>query len=339
MKVLVTGATGFIGREIVSELTGNNIEVLALSRAFQIENFDGFQDEKVVWYQKDITERQNWSDLEKIPNVEAIIHSAGLAHQFGETKKEEFDRVNVSGTENVLNLGVQLKIKHFILIGSTAVYSNAASVRRSRSGYTLIDETADLQPPTLYAASKLAGEQICRRVCEQNNIPLTIFRLAPVIGEDNTGNVSRLIRAIDKNRFIWIGDGRNLKSLIYKKDVARACYKLLLSKNNRTEIFNLAAEPIIMQDFVEQIAAHLCRKVFPVPIPARLPRMFFQFNAKFTNFRKINKISETIEKWLADDVYSTNRIERAYNFKTSTAIPDAIERQVRQYKIKSSSAE
>lgn len=336
MKVLVTGATGFIGGEIVSELSGNNQQVLALGRFGKV-SADKFP--KVTWFQKDITDYKNLSDLEEMPGIDAIIHSAGLAHQFGDTKKEDFDAVNVSGTENILNLAVKLKIKHFILIGSTAIYGVKKSSLDSSSNSSVIDEDASVAPPTLYAESKLAGEQICRRVCEENSIPLTIFRLAPVIGENNTGNVSRLISAIDENRFIWIGDGRNLKSLIYKRDVARACVKLLELKKNGTEIFNLAAEPVMMSDFVDQIAARLGKKIFPIKIPAVIPRGFFHLNAKFFNFKKVNKISETIEKWLADDVYTADKIARAYNFKPTTAISEAINRQVDQYKMLKQKAE
>jgi len=254
-----------------------------------------------------------------------------LAHQFGDTKKEQFDAVNVTGTENVLNLGVKLKIKHFILIGSTAVYGVQKSARVIGSNRSIIDENGVLAPPTLYAESKLSSERVCRRVCEENKIPLTIFRLAPVIGEDNTGNVARLISAIDKNRFVWVGDGQNLKSLIYKRDVARACVKLLESKKNATEIFNLAAEPVRMKDFVNQIARHLNKKIFPVQIPASIPRMVFDLNAKLFDLKKINKISETVEKWLADDVYAADKIAQAYDFRPTTTIEEAIKKQVDQY--------
>ena len=330
MKVLVTGATGFIGREIVSELSGKNFEVLTLGRSAKPVSH---QFEKVKWFQIDITDQNNWFELEKTANLDAIIHSAGLAHQFGDTKKEDFDAVNVAGTENVLNVGVKLKIKHFILIGSTAVYGNQKSAGAANSKRFSISEDAPLKPLTLYAESKLASEKICRSVCEENKIPLTIFRLAPVIGEDNVGNVSRLIDAIDNNRFVWIGDGENLKSLIYKKDVARACVKLLETKENGTEIFNLAAEPVRMKDFVVQIAERLNKKIFPIQIPASIPRTVFDLNAKLFSLKKINKISETVEKWLADDVYAADKIARTYDFRPTTTIEEAIEKQIERYQV------
>lgn len=330
MKVLVTGASGFVGREIISELAANGHQVIGLSRSEKapVENMPN-----VSFRRADITVAESLSALERIEGVAAVVHSAGLAHQFGETAKEEFDLVNVEGTENVLKLAVGLRVRHFILVGSTAIYGiQKKSARAANSKPAAIDEDAPPNPPTLYAESKLAGEAACRRVCEAHRIPLTIFRLAPVIGAANVGNVARLIEAIDRKRFVWVGDGGNLKSLIDKSDVARACVRLLEDKRGGTEIFNLAAAPVRMKDFVGQIAAHLGVKVFPLKIPANLLRSFFRLNAGSLKIGKIEKISETVEKWLSDDVYAAEKIAETYDFRPSAPISEAVKRQIDHYR-------
>jgi nucleoside-diphosphate-sugar epimerase len=336
MKVLVTGATGFIGREIVCELAENNHQVFALgsSRKSSSESTAN-----AVFFHGDITDYKNFLDLEKIGAIEVLIHSAGLAHQFGETTKEKFDAVNVAGTENILELAVKLQVKHFILIGSTAVYGTLPAVNNSHQKATVINEDSALDPQTLYAESKLKSEKICRRFCDEKKIALTIFRLAPVIGEAGVGNVARLISAIDKNRFIWIGKGDNLKSLIYKRDVARACATLIEKKQNKTEVFNLAAEPVRMKDFVNEIAVRLNKKIIPVSIPEYFLRTIFKINSKSFKSKKIKKISATVEKWLSDDVYSADRVAGIYGYKTQTAIREAIGKQVDYYKTNREQAE
>lgn len=328
MKVLVTGASGFVGREIVSELTARNYQVTALRNS---KNRVERKLSNLEYLGADITDYENLSALENLSDVEVLIHSAGLAHQFGETKWEEFERVNVRGVENILNLAVKIKVKHFILIGSTAVYGVPPS-NRERHVAHVATEATPTNPQTLYAESKLEGERICQRICRENNIALTIFRLAPVIGEANVGNVARLIRTIDKNQFVWIGDGGNFKSLIYKRDVARACAQVIENKNRREEIFNLAAaEPVRMKDLVNEISKCLNVKIFPAVIPASFPRKIFKVNSKILRIKKIDKISETIEKWLADDIYSADKIAETYNFKAPTSIFEAISKQVNYY--------
>ena len=204
MKVLVTGASGFVGREIVAELLREKHEVFCLVSPKSKKDKD-----LPNFFQADISEVEDLNELEKsFENIDAIIHSAGLAHQFGKTADEDFWNVNVNGTQNVARLAVNLQVKHFILISSVSVYENV--LRETIS----IDETFACNPKSIYARSKFESENVAREVCEANKIALTILRLATVIGENDRGNTARLIEAIDKKRFIWIGKGENRKSLI-----------------------------------------------------------------------------------------------------------------------------
>jgi len=324
MKIIVTGATGFIGKEIVSELSGKNFKI------YQIGNSNvKKQSPDAKFYKIDITKFENVCELKKLNEVDVVIHSAGLAHQFGNIKKERFFKTNVEGTRNILELAVNLKVKHFVLISSTAVYGIK---KKTGTIVKSIDESAACRPETFYAESKLEAERQALEICERNNINLTIFRLAPVIGEGNAGNVERLIKAIDKRQFVWIGKGQNYKSLIYKADVAKACGKILLKKKNGVEIFNLAAEPVLMRDFVAEAARNLDKKIFRFSIPPMLLEKFFQLNEKTLKIKKIRKISETIEKWLSDDVYSAGSFEREYDFKPETSISEALEKQILWYR-------
>lgn len=319
---MVTGATGFIGREIVRELIDAGIFVIQIGNSQK--NFAEF-DAKSEFYNADLSEYENLKKLEKLAEIEAVVHSAGLAHQFKDTKKEAFEAVNVKGTENAARLAVKLNAKHFVLISSTAVYG----IKRGK-----INENAVCEPETLYAESKLKAEKVCRQICEENAVKLTILRLAPVIGEANVGNAARLIEAIYKKRFVWIGKGENLKTLIYKKDVARAVLTILKNTENGrsdAEIFNLAAEPIRMKNFVCEIEKHLNRKTPPMFVPPYILRKIFYLNSKTFKFKKARKLAETLEKWLSDDVYTADKIKSAYNFRTKTSIAEGIEKQINHY--------
>jgi nucleoside-diphosphate-sugar epimerase len=323
MKVIITGATGFIGREIVSELSEGGFEL------YQIGNSNvNSQFPQTKFFKIDITSFEEVCELKKLKGIDAVIHSAGLAHQFGNIEKEKFQKTNVEGTKNILELAVILKVKHFVLISSTAVYGTE---KKSGKDMNLIDESATCRPQTFYAESKLEAEQLAMEICGRNNINLTIFRLSPVIGEGNAGNVARLVEAIDKKRFVWIGNGKNYKSLIYKKDVAKACRKILTEKKNGVEVFNLAAEPILMRNFVGDAAKNLNKKIPRFSIPPLLLEKVFRLNEKTLKIKKIRKISETVEKWLSDDVYSAEIFEREYNFKPETSISEALEKQIDWY--------
>lgn len=333
MRVLVTGATGFIGREIVGELSKNSIEVIQVSSPkSKITNSEEKQPSN--FYAVDIRSYENLLELEKLGKIDAVIHSAGLAHQFREIERAKFDAVNVNGTKNVAWLANALQARQFLLISSTAIYG-IKKARASENGKSeiIIDENTSCQPKTLYARSKLEAERVATKICEAKKIALTILRLAPVIGEENVGNAARLVSAIDKGRFVWIGNGENLKTLIYKADVARACVNILTNKTGETEIFNLAAEPIRMTDFVGEIAKHLDKAIPKISISPRFLNMVFQLNTKLFGLKKIYELSDTVEKWLSDDIYSAKKIEEVYGFKPKFSIAEAIERQVNWYKL------
>jgi nucleoside-diphosphate-sugar epimerase len=324
MKVLVTGATGFVGREIVSELLDGNFKIYQLGNSNINSRFS-----QTDFFKTDITNFEDVCRLKKLKEVDAVVHSAGLAHQFGNIEKEKFQKTNVEGTKNILELALMLKVKHFVLISSTAVYGTE---KKTSKELNVIDESAVCRPQTFYAESKLEAEQTTVEICRQNNINLTIFRLSPVIGEGNTGNVARMVAAIDKGRFLWIGTGENYKSLIYKKDIGRACREVLTKKKKGTEIFNLAAEPVLMRDFVENAAKKLNKKIPNFSVSPRLLENFFLINEKTLKLKKIIKVSQTIEKWLSDDVYSAEKFEREYNFRPETSIKEALEKQISWYR-------
>ena len=330
MRVLVTGADGFIGREIVEQLSLKNIEVIRLLGPKSVAKISKLAN----YYTADISTYENLLKLELFDKIDAVIHSAGLAHQFKEIKKAKFDAVNVEGTKNVAKLAVRLKASQFLLISSTAIYGIKKTKNSSNNNAfdSIIEETEPCHPQSLYAESKLEAERVAIEICEANNIALTILRPAPVIGEANVGNVARLVQAIEKGRFIWVGDGKNLKSLIYKTDVALACVHILSNKKDGTEIFNVAAEPIAMKIFVSEIAKQFDKTIPNFKIPPGLLKIVFQLNAKLLRLKKVNKISETIEKWLSDDIYSARKIKEVYDFQPQYSIVEAITRQIDWHK-------
>jgi len=338
MKVLVTGASGFIGKEIVRECLNSGFEVIQIISHRSKKNISESNKFRISGetVAVDITNRTNVRNLEKLQNIDVVLHAAGLAHQFGDTKKEEFDLVNVQGTRNISELAVTLKVKQVILISTTAVYGTAEESidDNQREKQNIFNENSETNPQTLYAKSKLEAERISTEICVENQIPLTIFRLAPVIGEENVGNVARLIRAIDRRRFVWIGSGENYKSLIYKNDVARACVKLCKEKNGGLEIFNLAGEPIRIKDFVREITDGLQRGVLPFKIPAIFTKFIFGVNEKILRIKKIYTVQQTIEKWLAVEIYPNGKIKDKYNFAPKFTIAEGVRRQVGSYILK-----
>lgn len=325
MKILVTGATGFLGRAIVDELLQNDgYEIFTTGRS------SAAGERLPNYHRADLSDVVDLKQLEKIGEVDAVIHVAGLAHQFKKTDSEKFFRINAYGTENIINLAKRLEVKKFVLISSVSVYGKASRQQNE----TIFEEEAVCQPEGLYAESKLESEKIAQRICQTDSIELIILRPATIIGEGDNGNVARLIRLIDSRKFVWLGSGSNLKSLIYKLDVAKACVAVIenkFSEPGKTKIYNVTAEPVSMRAIVDTVAQHLKKNVLPVHISPGIVRKSLKMCEKITRWKKFQALQETIDKWLSDEVFSGEKIKREVGFKAETSAFEGLRREVLNY--------
>jgi nucleoside-diphosphate-sugar epimerase len=327
-RILVTGASGLIGAAVCRLLAAEDrYEIVALGGRKDAPPF-GDGEQRIARLKADITAEQDLERLDVGDRIDVVVHAAGLAHQFGKIGRADFFRVNANGAGAVCRLAARLGAARVIALSSVAVYG--------RHGRRTVTEDFACRPEGAYAESKLAGERKAATVCGELRLGLTTLRLATVVGEEDAGNIMRLITQIDNRRFIWIGDGSNRKTLIDKTDVASAVRKVIEagekpSKDERDGIYNLAAGTIEMREVVETIAAALGRKIPRLRIPARLLTAAAKLNRRSLRLGKISAFEKTLEKWTADDMYSGQKFFEKFDFAPSSTIAAALEREVGHY--------
>lgn len=203
-KTLVTGATGFLGKYIVNDLSEKAI-ISSLSRTsgdykfsleFQIPEFN--------------------------ESFDIVIHNAGKAHIVPKTIEEEqaFFQVNVQGTQNLL-YGIErsgILPNSFIFISSVAVYG----IDQGES----INENSPLLAKDPYGLSKIKAEQLVIDWCNKNNVVCTILRLPLLVGVNPPGNLGAMIKGIQKGYYFNIVGGQARKSMVLANDVARILLKV-----------------------------------------------------------------------------------------------------------------
>ena len=147
MKIIITGANGYIGSNLINKLRGNN-EIFAVSR---------YKVDKVQNYCKpsDIFNNETFKLLESFKPTH-IIHTQGLAHKgyfYNFINKKKYELINEVFTEKLFRLSSKLKIKRFIYLSSLAVHVD--------KGYSkeVINETSELIGKSLYAKSKINSEK------------------------------------------------------------------------------------------------------------------------------------------------------------------------------------
>jgi nucleoside-diphosphate-sugar epimerase len=157
------------------------------------------------------------------------------------------------------------------------------------------------------------------------------YELATLYGEGDPENVSRSMRTLDRGRFLWIGDGSNRESLLYKGDAARACMAVAERPASRINIYNVSAPACTMREIVDGISDALVKHPFPLRVPASLALFLSRHLSRIPN-RRLAGFHQTVQKWLAEDVYDTRRFEEAYGFQTKTSLEDGLKREVDWYR-------
>ena len=312
----ITGANGFLGREIISQfkaagipLCGTDIQPTCLEKGIQYQ-------------QADIT------NLDQLPRAlqgaSVVIHAAGMAHIFSPEKDLDwkFSQVNEMGTANVVSAAAEIGAEHVILISSVSVYGHITQ--------GMCGEDSICSPRGSYALSKRNAELKAQGIAFDRGVPLTILRLATLFGEEDPGNIGRLLRALDKGLFIWIGGGHNRKSLLYKGDAARACLAVASRPASDIRIYNVSGPPTTMWDIVNGLSKALSKRPLPIRIPKHTALVVSRILPRLSS-KALPQLRLTLEKWLAEDVYDTSRFERDYGYRVQVDVNEGLNREVRWY--------
>lgn len=189
MKILVTGATGFLGSALVRALVLEGAEVHVLVRPFSPHR-SRLQDLPVVFHEGDVLEPASLQGL--FAGMDGVIHAAGMLGQAG-TPEATYHRLHVEGTRNVLSECAALPTPPKV------VYVSSPGVLGPTVGQPA-DETAPIAPSNPYERSKAAAENAARSF----NVPLVIARPEFIygVGDDH---VLGLFKAVQRGIFFYIG--------------------------------------------------------------------------------------------------------------------------------------
>ena len=200
MKILITGASGFLGQTIIHELS--DYELFTLNR-------------KSGDFKHDLIK----SSPEFNVDFDLVIHNAGKAHLIPTNKieKEMFFKVNVDGTLNLLKSLEKKRPRQFLFISSVAVYGKSV-------GSNIYESTALLANDP-YGESKIQAENLVLNWCKIHNVKCTIFRLPLVVGLNPPGNLGAMINGLKKGFYFNIAGGSAKKSMVLASDVAKHILK------------------------------------------------------------------------------------------------------------------
>lgn len=225
-KVLITGGAGFLGCHLARKLLKDNY-IVTLFDIAELDAKDLLG--KVIYIKGDIRDKKTLDKACK--NQDYVIHAAAALPI--QQSRQSIYSVNVDGTENILKVSLQNRIKKFIFISTTAVYGIPQQVPEK--------EDSPLEPIGYYGESKLFAEQLCKEYMKKG-LPINIIRPKTFLGPERLGVFELWFEAIYTGKRVFIlGDGDNPYQLLAVSDVVDAIVKTMTTKV-KNQIFNIGAK-------------------------------------------------------------------------------------------------
>ena len=225
-RVIVTGASGFIGLNMVRLLAELGAQITVIDRIQPAERLANVQFE--------------WADLrhlDKVYEADYLIHLAAITNAgFAERYQLDTFEVNVLGTINLLN---HVRIEKRVLFPSTALTYKASD--------TPISEDAETDLSSVYALSKNVGEEVVKFHCQRMGVGHTIVRFFNIygVGQLPMYIVPQVLTQIREHHRIEIRNGSVMRDLLYVDDCIDAVLKLSVSLFAENSVFNIGSGHIV----------------------------------------------------------------------------------------------
>ncbi len=261
-RVLVTGATGFLGQHVLSRLADSGSSVVALGRdprRCALLDEAGY---RVVC--RNLAGALDTSFDSALSDVETIVHCAALSLPFG--RLADFEQANVAATQNLIDFARRKNVRRFVHISSPSVYF-------AYRDQIDVDEDAALPPPVNnYARTKRQAERIVLGAPELGPV---ILRPRGIYGAGDRTLLPRLLRVARRRRLPLFRDGAASIDLTHVDDVVAAIVAALSAKRQAEgEIFNISGGEVLpVKRIVEQACVRAGGEVRWRPMPLA-PAMF-----------------------------------------------------------------
>jgi nucleoside-diphosphate-sugar epimerase len=213
LKILITGASGFIGSFIVEEALRRGFETWAAVRGSSSRQF--LTDNRINFIELNLSSEELLTEQLRGLQFDYVVHAAGVTKCLN---KQDFHRINTEGTQHLVRvlMALQMRIKRFVYISSLSIMGAI----REQQPYTEIRESDEAKPNTAYGRSKLEAEQWLDTV---EDLPYVILRPTGVYGPRER-DYFMMAKSIQSHTDFAVGYKQQDITFVYVTDVVQAVF-------------------------------------------------------------------------------------------------------------------
>lgn len=290
MKILITGINGFVGSNF-TEKWNNNHALYGID--IRQPKVDG------------VVHTYSWNEMQSVPNVDAIVHLAGKAHDTkNESLAETYFDINVGLTKKIFEHFIQSDAKTFVF------FSSVKAAKDSTEGKVLKEDVVP-EPVGPYGESKIKAEEyLLSKLPEVESLNKILFIVRPCMihGPGNKGNLNLLYNVVSKGVPWPLGSYENRRSFCSIDNIAYVVEQLIVKENIDNGIYHVCDDEALSTN---ELIALIAQSVNKSPRIWKLPKSFIISLATIGGALRLPLTKERLQKLTENYVVSNEKVKKA----------------------------
>ena len=284
-RILLTGATGFVGRFLVPLLQKQGYDVHVLLRekqAVQTLSYSGAIPAYTIIGNLACLEETDSTLIKAFEQADYVIHCAGLAHAFDKADDEPYQKTNTQSTRILSRLAAQQGVRRFILVSSVRAQCGPVSSK-------ILTESDPFAPTDAYGRSKRDAELFLEQEFQQSNMDWVALRPVLIYGTQVKGNMSSLVRLAQTPFPLPLAGFSGKRSILSLENLGEAILTLLNTDLMlRCPLLVADDDPLTIGEMVSALRKGMHRKDLLINIPEQFFGIVARFFGKQEAFLRIS---------------------------------------------------
>jgi nucleoside-diphosphate-sugar epimerase len=319
MRVLITGAGGFIGSHLVDSQLEQGHDVRAVDLHLDLLRHQSAHPHLEAM-PGDITDENL---LKKIVEGVDVVYHLASAHLDVSLSDEHYRRVNVDATLALLRAAKQAGVKRFVHCSSVGVIGDVENPPA--------DETTVCRPTNIYERTKLEGEKAALDFGRRTGFPVVVMRPAWVYGP-RCPRTAKLMRTISKGRFLFFGKGQNMRHPVYISDAVKGLELCANTDGVNSQVFIIAGENAVpVSQLVDVMSKELGVRTPKLHFPLPLGLLGgWGLEMAFKPLRKSPPFSRrSVDFFRKHNAYSIDKAKRMLGFQPQVDLQTGMQETIR----------